>query len=137
MQCTMGAVGAPGVLACEICYQDYGKAKQPKILPCGHTVCDACLDELLHGHQMGSVRCPTCKRDHPCKDTCIFPVNFALRNIVHGQVLSSRRLCCHTSSHSNSPQHHFADVYIYDSPQVDLNCKCPKKCAICSRSIGI
>lgn len=156
-----GAVDTPGLLICEKCHPDVGTAKQPKILPCGHTVCDACLgerrthddcmnqshhqddftlmiicvhmhvsrnsettrticccaltmltillsrwngcavsfaDDLVHLHLLGSVRCPTCSRDHCCKDTSIFPVNYALQNIIDEQVLSCLL-------HSNSPEH--------------------------------
>ncbi|KAK7091700.1 uncharacterized protein [Littorina saxatilis] len=35
--------------------------KRPKLLPCSHTFCEACLDDLVKHHPKGSFPCPSCR----------------------------------------------------------------------------
>ncbi|XP_029436119.1 E3 ubiquitin-protein ligase TRIM56 [Rhinatrema bivittatum] len=44
-------------LSCKICLEQF---KKPKILPCLHTYCEACLEEL---NANGQLRCPECREE--------------------------------------------------------------------------
>mmetsp|Transcript_2035 Transcript_2035/g.6063 ORF Transcript_2035/g.6063 Transcript_2035/m.6063 type:complete len:258 (-) Transcript_2035:291-1064(-) len=80
------AMRAPGALVCDICDYKYTEARLPKLLPCGHTLCNTCLEAVVNKQQMGSVHCPHCNQSHTCDGPSIFPCNYALRGIIDGQV---------------------------------------------------
>ena len=49
---------------CQICAFPYDKnLKIPRILPCGHTFCETCLEEIRRqrGPEMVSIQCPNCR----------------------------------------------------------------------------
>lgn len=51
---------------CQICAYPFDKElKVPRILQCGHTFCQDCLNELrqmAHGQSMMSIQCPNCRQ---------------------------------------------------------------------------
>ena len=47
------------ILECAICYENF---TVPKMLQCGHTFCEKCLQELYNASgQPGYLTCPTCR----------------------------------------------------------------------------
>ncbi|KAJ7313342.1 hypothetical protein JRQ81_004634 [Phrynocephalus forsythii] len=54
---------ASGFLTCAICLE---RLRRPKILPCLHTYCHPCLQELAEGGgQARALRCPECRQEVP------------------------------------------------------------------------
>lgn len=50
------------VLECPICFETYNQSQlRPKLLQCGHTVCQTCLEKLL-ANTINGVRCPFCSK---------------------------------------------------------------------------
>ena len=49
-------------LACAICLD---RLKEPKLLPCFHTYCKACLEGLLRKSKNEQITCPQCRSTHP------------------------------------------------------------------------
>lgn len=50
------------VLECPICFETYNQSQlRPKLLQCGHTVCQHCLEKLL-ANTINGVRCPFCSK---------------------------------------------------------------------------
>ena len=67
---------------CSVCFELYeGKGDRlPRILPCFHTFCEKCINELLDGDVF---HCPDCKVPHPAENgTDSFKLNkYVLSNI--------------------------------------------------------
>ncbi len=61
---------------CSICLEIYTKVGEgvPKLLPCSHTACLWCLQELVKG---SSLECPECRANHvlPVRGVAAFPTN--------------------------------------------------------------
>ena len=60
---------------CPVCFEAYDLKEDhvPRLLPCTHTVCQACVKCLLN---RSSLRCPECRTIHPAKnDIRSFPQN--------------------------------------------------------------
>ncbi len=52
----------PKLVECAVCLERYdGSVRQPKLLPCAHTLCLSCAGRLFQG---GMIRCPECRRAH-------------------------------------------------------------------------
>ncbi len=57
-----------GLGECPICSEEYSQEREPKQLPCSHTVCLLCLERMLEvssariGHS-NSLSCPMCRND--------------------------------------------------------------------------
>jgi hypothetical protein len=82
-------------LSCNVCYQDFdGKMYRPRVLVCGHTFCQSCIDRigsplifitgLLINPQrhINMIRCPICAHDteeESPEDVCS---NYELENFV-------------------------------------------------------
>lgn len=63
------------LLRCPVCQQ---RLTEPKVLPCGHTACDACLDSLVTVEcEQRTVKCPECSVDSKVPENG-FPRNFKL-----------------------------------------------------------
>ncbi|XP_078609465.1 E3 ubiquitin-protein ligase TRIM71-like isoform X1 [Branchiostoma floridae x Branchiostoma japonicum] len=66
-------------LWCGVCL---GRYTDPKVLPCLHTFCRPCLEQV---HERdGRLRCPTCQQDVPLADSGVdgLPSNFFINNIL-------------------------------------------------------
>ncbi|NXG15027.1 TRI59 protein, partial [Grallaria varia] len=72
-------------LTCAVCCSIY---REPRVLPCSHTFCRACLQGVLrssHGlSPRRRLRCPTCRAvvDVPAAGLDSLPVNFALKAVI-------------------------------------------------------
>ena len=74
-------------LECPVCTKVY---VQPRILPCRHTICEACLDKLVVG---SSVTCPVDKSIHGVPEEGIsrFTLNYYLISLVDSMCGLCRR----------------------------------------------
>ena len=76
------ATNAPSVLTqhleCAVCMEIY---KDPRILPCSHTLCKVCLDGVVRN---SSITCPVCRAPHLLQSsgTDGFPRNLAIAGMV-------------------------------------------------------
>ncbi|NXD99069.1 TRI59 protein, partial [Chaetorhynchus papuensis] len=72
-------------LTCAICY---GIFEEPRVLPCSHTFCRACLQDLLQpSYEFPSERCLTCPACRavvpiPAAGPKALPLNFALKAVI-------------------------------------------------------
>lgn len=76
-------------LTCSVCYSLFS---DPRVLPCSHTFCKTCLDNLLRASNNFSIwrplrlplRCPNCRRvvELPLADVGALPCNVSLRAII-------------------------------------------------------
>ncbi|CAL4110112.1 unnamed protein product [Meganyctiphanes norvegica] len=50
---------------CCICREGYNEGNhRPLILPCGHTLCKACVNNVATEHQRTVIQCPICRKNH-------------------------------------------------------------------------
>ncbi|NXS57536.1 TRI59 protein, partial [Brachypteracias leptosomus] len=74
-------------LTCSICYSLF---EDPRVLPCSHTFCKACVEGVLQLSSNGSLwrplrqplKCPNCRRAIEISGAESLPVNFALKSII-------------------------------------------------------
>ncbi|XP_038044927.1 RING finger protein nhl-1-like [Patiria miniata] len=68
-------------LECKVCMEKYGKNREPKVLPCGHTYCHICLDQCCRGTM---IHCPKCRREHPVPFGGVekLPKNFVIQDLL-------------------------------------------------------
>lgn len=64
-------------LNCTICTEDYNQVRIPKILICGHTFCEPCLDRIKSPL---SLKCPNCKSETPPSSK--LTTNYALIDVI-------------------------------------------------------
>ncbi|KAH7715402.1 RING finger protein nhl-1-like protein, partial [Aphelenchoides avenae] len=59
---------------CGVCLELF---TDPRMLPCGHTYCQKCIEPLLEGAKQKCALCPECrsKNKQPAKG---FPVNYGM-----------------------------------------------------------
>ncbi|KAH7708956.1 RING finger protein nhl-1-like protein [Aphelenchoides avenae] len=63
------------LLKCPACER---RLENPKVLPCGHSLCEKCLDSLVEGDdQRKMMKCPECSVESQVPDKG-FPRNFKL-----------------------------------------------------------
>ncbi|XP_052125249.1 E3 ubiquitin-protein ligase rnf152-B-like [Frankliniella occidentalis] len=68
---------------CDICFLDFDLDRhRPKVLPCGHTVCKACVENPGLG-----TKCPTCRKVSKQNK------KYLIRNIVY-RLMRVIILCC-------------------------------------------
>lgn len=67
------------LLECPVCENQYGDTCRPKLMPCGHTVCNGCADLISSVADNGAVtlRCPSCSQLRSGQLPNQLPVNFA------------------------------------------------------------
>ena len=65
-------------LECAVCMEIY---KDPRLLPCSHTLCKICIDGMVMN---SSITCPVCRATHPVprSETGGFPRNLAIAGMV-------------------------------------------------------
>ncbi|NXA12452.1 TRI59 protein, partial [Sapayoa aenigma] len=71
-------------LTCAVCCGIY---EDPRVLPCSHTFCRSCLEELLQHSDFSArrrLRCPSCRAllEVPAAGLESLPVNFALKAVI-------------------------------------------------------
>lgn len=66
---------------CPVCYSDMvSRNNEPKVLPCGHTLCISCLDRIIRDNP----ECPMCKKDLGMNiDKKSYPKNFHLLSMLN------------------------------------------------------
>ena len=72
-------------LSCCICFLQYDlQSRMPKILPCHHSVCLSCADELCQHYLDAEFPCPKCRQPIaiPSKGAVGLQTNLDVRNIV-------------------------------------------------------
>ncbi|XP_052124139.1 uncharacterized protein LOC113208760 [Frankliniella occidentalis] len=63
-------------MPCSICDEEYNQQeREPKVLPCGHTVCLRCLQQMQHW------QCPTCRKSYSGPPESL-PKNFELLELM-------------------------------------------------------
>ncbi|CAH1252219.1 TRIM56 [Branchiostoma lanceolatum] len=69
------------VLSCPICNN---QLTEPKALPCQHTYCCNCLQELARRADNRRLRCPECRKTVtiPAQGVQAFPTNFLVANVL-------------------------------------------------------
>jgi len=85
------------LLECSVCLERLDTSS--KVLPCQHTFCKKCLEEIVNTHK--ELRCPECR---VLVDVCIneLPPNVLLMRILEGMKNAPRR----TSSTSETLTNH-------------------------------
>ncbi|CAF0799240.1 unnamed protein product [Rotaria sp. Silwood1] len=73
------------LLQCPVCLTPY---TEPRLLPCGHTYCDECLNRLMQNNN-DVVTCPECRKQHLVPEDGVFPPNFVVRNLLDEQAMST------------------------------------------------
>ncbi|GCB60534.1 hypothetical protein scyTo_0012757 [Scyliorhinus torazame] len=76
-------------LTCSVCYSIF---EDPRVLPCSHTFCRTCLENIVHESGNFSIwrplriplKCPTCRSivDLPPVGISSLPINFSLMGII-------------------------------------------------------
>lgn len=80
------------LLTCSICLENYNREDQrPKLLPCSHTACLPCMQQIVAQAQVQNQsppRCPLCRRPVPLpyQGAQALPANFVLNELMHGSV---------------------------------------------------
>ena len=77
-------------LKCPVCLEEF---VDPKTLSCSHTVCTACLSNMVEQWVLGTdaggfVLCPTCDRQtevHPLEGIQGLPTNHIVKNLISGK----------------------------------------------------
>ena len=75
------------LLECPICLSQY---QTPKVLPCQHTFCQACMIGLLDD---AKIKCPSCRRKHdvPASGIQGFPPNVTITELIDLQEAAQRK----------------------------------------------
>lgn len=76
---------------CPICTELFDWAK-PRILPCGHSVCQNCLRSILESRQFS---CFYCKKPMLEPNATVFPcfINYGIWNVVRTMVDQKNNVC--------------------------------------------
>ena len=110
MACSKAAVSTT-LLECPVCTELEGT---PKCLPCGHTVCETCVDTLVtKGKIMANsegtewkyeIRCPQCRKDIlvPGGQPENLPTNFSMKHSSEPKAVEDSRWASENLSSSSS-----------------------------------
>ena len=68
-------------LTCAVCLSRY---ETPKVLPCLHTYCKGCLEDLVKKARDDQVTCPQCKEKHQLPEEGVdgFKTYFTIKNLL-------------------------------------------------------
>lgn len=61
------------ICECPVCFNNYSDTHRPLICPCGHTMCQLCLKDII----LKTCQCPICSKEIP-SDIKSFTVNYSL-----------------------------------------------------------
>ncbi|XP_046548311.1 E3 ubiquitin ligase TRIM40-like isoform X1 [Haliotis rubra] len=75
-------------LQCPICTEFFDK---PKLLPCGHRICSACLNNYVQSLNMQGCTCPLCKK--PFTGNQELPIDHILQDLIKGRKSLSYDKC--------------------------------------------
>ncbi|CAH1781683.1 unnamed protein product [Owenia fusiformis] len=53
---------AEDIFTCQVCFEEYTPGRQPKLLPCHHSFCIECIQNLTS--RGSKVNCPVCRKAH-------------------------------------------------------------------------
>ena len=70
------------MLECPVCFE---KMCQPKLLPCGHTFCIDCLNQIAQNNrQRNKIDCPNCRKSHNLPENGVngFNNNYTLLELI-------------------------------------------------------
>ncbi|NWT85943.1 TRI59 protein, partial [Lanius ludovicianus] len=92
-------------LTCAICYDIF---EEPRVLPCSHTFCQACLQALLQPSECPSgrcLRCPTCRAVGavPAAGPEALPLDFALKAVIEKRQQEGRAGAGACRAHPRQP----------------------------------
>lgn len=62
-------------LSCSVCLELF---REPRMLPCGHTNCTECLQQLQHSNDYGFIQCAQCRAECPLP-VQMLPVNYVVK----------------------------------------------------------
>ncbi|MPC44830.1 E3 ubiquitin-protein ligase TRIM13 [Portunus trituberculatus] len=78
--CSPGVLKDDNVEDCPVCFTTFDDTlRRPRTLPCGHSLCTACINELK---EQGAVMCPTCRVEHALPEADQFPINYAVEGLI-------------------------------------------------------
>lgn len=67
-------------MECKVCLEVYDESqRRPHNLPCGHSFCTVCIDDMLKN---SSLTCPRCRAKHVASDKSHFPVAYDLEEVL-------------------------------------------------------
>ncbi|XP_066287410.1 E3 ubiquitin-protein ligase TRIM56-like [Branchiostoma lanceolatum] len=94
-------------LVCQICFEDY---HEPKVLPCQHTFCKKCLQNMVA--KMGKLTCPNCRRECQLPQNGVeeLPISFfvnKLRDIIGNGGGVTRSSRCTREDESSTTSYSF------------------------------
>ncbi|XP_075426714.1 tripartite motif-containing protein 59 isoform X1 [Ascaphus truei] len=94
-------------LTCSICY---GIFEDPRVLPCSHTFCRNCLENVIKSADSylwrpSSLRCPSCRRTAELSPAGVnsLPINFALKSIIEKYDKDDHRNMATCTEHHRQP----------------------------------
>ncbi|KAK8371715.1 hypothetical protein O3P69_018965 [Scylla paramamosain] len=65
---------------CPICHITFDDTlRRPRTLPCGHTLCTPCINELK---EQGAVKCPICRASHAVPEMGQFPISYITEGFI-------------------------------------------------------
>lgn len=64
-----------------ICPRCSKKFQDPRVLPCGQTYCQPCIQDILVNDE-NLLKCPSCKSSHPVPDKADFPPNLIVVRLL-------------------------------------------------------
>jgi len=77
-----------------ICRQCMGQYDDPRTLPCGHTFCKKCLQQLCEQQSDNKLQCPECRVECqiPANSADGFPKNFMLQDLLDKRQAALNRM---------------------------------------------
>ncbi|XP_063599739.1 uncharacterized protein LOC134776041 isoform X1 [Penaeus indicus] len=74
-------------MECKVCLDAYNDCeKRPRNLPCGHSFCSSCIEDLI---RQGMLTCPNCRARHTCSDVTNFPFAYELEELINKMRMST------------------------------------------------
>lgn len=73
------------LLKCQQCERSYNDYDQPRMLPCGKTICNQCITIVERQICQNSFRCILCDEKHLLAEKQRFPVNELAANLIAAQ----------------------------------------------------